>query len=50
MVVVIDPTSVLGWDDADKTKRGPYVVEDQTEARELIGGTGCRAVSEAEAW
>jgi len=50
LVVVIDPTGVLNWDDMDKTKKGPHVVEDQTEARELIGGTGCRAVSEAEAW
>lgn len=50
LVVVIDPTAVLNWDDADKTKRGPHVVEDQTEARELIGGTGCRAVSQTEAW
>ena len=50
LVVVIDPSEVLHWDDADKTKQGPHLVEDQTEARELIGGTGCRAVSEAEAW
>jgi glutaminase len=50
LVVVIDPTGVLHWDDADKTKQGPHVVEDQVEARELIGGRGCRAVSEAEAW
>jgi hypothetical protein len=49
-VVVIDPSSVLQWDEADKTRRGPHVVEDQGEARDFIGGRGCYAVSEAEAW
>lgn len=50
LVVVIDPSDVLDWSEEDKTRKGPHVVQDQTEARELIGGTGCRAVSEAEAW
>lgn len=41
-VVVIDPTGVLRWDQEGKHKH-PSVVEDQDQARELIGGAGSSA-------
>jgi MFS superfamily sulfate permease-like transporter len=49
-VVVIDPSDVLHWDSSDVTRLGPHVVEDQAEARDYIGGAGCRAVHTTETW
>lgn len=48
IVVVIDPTGVLKWD-AEGRERHPEVVEDQDQARVLIGGAGCSATVE-ENW
>ena len=48
-VVVIDPSGILFWDPEGKSK-DPYVVGDQSEARDYIGGAGCRAVVSTEAW
>lgn len=48
-VVVVDPSAVLFWDPEGKS-RHPFVVEDQAEARDFIGGAGCRAVISTEAW
>lgn len=48
-VVVIDPSGILFWDPEGKMKH-PYVVGDQSEARDYIGGAGCRAVVATETW
>ena len=49
-VVVVDPSEVLDWDESDKTRKGPHVVEDQVQARDFIGGEGCHAVDTTETW
>lgn len=54
-VVVVDPADVLQWDaqlgyGAEENDRRPCLVRSETEARNHIGGTGCRAVSETEAF
>ncbi|KAL1590030.1 hypothetical protein WHR41_01448 [Cladosporium halotolerans] len=51
ILVVIDPSEVLHWD-AEKAKTGkhPKVVENETEARDYIGGIGCQAVSRDQGW
>ncbi|UJO16174.1 Glutaminase [Fulvia fulva] len=46
-VVVIDPTGVLRWDPEGKD-RHPKVVDDQSQAREYIGGAGCSASVEED--
>lgn len=48
-VVVVDPSGVLAWDPEGKD-RHPHIVEDQHEARDLIGGVGCQAVQTTETW
>jgi len=44
IVVVIDPSEVLQWDPwmSDKPPR-PHIVATQAEAREYVGGIGCKA-------
>lgn len=49
MVVVVDPSAVLYWDPEGKSKH-PYIVDDQAQARDYIGGVGCQAVIATEAW
>lgn len=48
-VVVVDPSAVLFWDPEGKSHH-PRVVADQAEARDIIGGAGCHAVTTTEAW
>lgn len=48
-VVVIDPLGVLEWD-AEKTTKGPRIVGTELNAREVIGGIGCTAVTENADW
>jgi glutaminase len=51
VLAVIDPTGVLEWDPTKaKGDRHPKVVNNDQEAREYIGGTGCQAVSEDPEW
>ncbi|KAK3654043.1 hypothetical protein LTR56_003479 [Elasticomyces elasticus] len=47
-VVVTDPSGVLQWDPL-KTPR-PAVVKNEVEAREVIGGAGCRTVTTSDGW
>lgn len=51
IVVIIDPTEVLKWqpEKADED-RHPRIVETEVEARDYIGGTGCRAVKQDDGW
>lgn len=50
-VIVIDPSEVLQWDQWMSHKElGPHVVATQAEAREYIGGIGCRAETVTENW
>jgi hypothetical protein len=50
-VVVIDPSAVLQWDENVVGRdKHPRVVMNETEARDLIGGIGCRAVSREDSW
>ncbi|KAH6693413.1 glutaminase [Plectosphaerella plurivora] len=50
-VVVIDPSAVLQWDEQVVGRAThPRVVVNETEARDLIGGIGCRAVSREDSW
>lgn len=46
-VVVIDPTGVLRWE-RDGKEQHPTVVENQNQARDHIGGTGCSATVEED--
>ncbi|CAI6309351.1 unnamed protein product [Periconia digitata] len=48
-VVVIDPARVLEWDMVTNPKY-PLVVDNEAEALDYIGGTGCRAVSSDDTW
>ncbi|KAK1763672.1 beta-lactamase/transpeptidase-like protein [Phialemonium atrogriseum] len=50
-VVVIDPSGVLkmNGDDAPEARQ-PRVVRNEAEAREYIGGAGCRVVSNSDDW
>ncbi|CRK24347.1 hypothetical protein BN1708_013932 [Verticillium longisporum] len=51
IVVVIDPSGVLQWNHEEAEKdRHPKVVRNETEARDFIGGTGCKAVSTDDGW
>ncbi|THY59778.1 glutaminase [Aureobasidium pullulans] len=51
VLVIIDPSEVLEWDKAKaKDGRHPKVVDNETEARDYIGGTGCQAVSQDPEW
>lgn len=51
IIVVIDPSGVLEWDkEKAKDGRHPHVVDDEIEARDYIGGTGCQAVSQDQTW
>ena len=51
VLAIIDPTGVLEWDRTKaKGDRHPKVVDNDTEARDYIGGTGCQAVSEDPEW
>ncbi|KPI40186.1 Glutaminase [Cyphellophora attinorum] len=50
-VVVIDPSSVLRMDlSSIPGSQQPQIVDNQTQAREFIGGTGCSAVSQSDHW
>ncbi|KAM0718308.1 hypothetical protein Q7P37_006640 [Cladosporium fusiforme] len=50
IVVVVDPGRVLDWKpEKAENNRNPHVADDETEARDFIGGTGCKAVSQ-EHW
>jgi glutaminase len=50
-VVVIDPSSVLQMDLGGLPEsQQPQIVDNQTQAREFIGGTGCSAVSQSDHW
>jgi glutaminase len=51
VLAIIDPTGVLEWDRTKaKGDRHPKVVDNDTEARDYVGGTGCQAVSEDPEW
>lgn len=51
VLVVIDPSDVLEWNHAKaKDNRHPKVVDNETDARDYIGGTGCHAVSQDPEW
>ncbi|KAF3347970.1 Lactose permease [Verticillium dahliae VDG2] len=51
IVVVIDPSGVLQWNHEEaENDRHPKVVKNETEARDFIGGTGCKAVSTDDGW
>ncbi|KAG9518000.1 glutaminase, partial [Aureobasidium melanogenum] len=51
VLCIIDPTGVLEWDRSKaEGDRHPKVVDNDTEARDYIGGTGCQAVSEEPEW
>ncbi|RBQ90165.1 hypothetical protein VDGD_07310 [Verticillium dahliae] len=51
IVVVIDPSGVLQWNyEEAESDRHPKVVKNETEARDFIGGTGCKAVSTDDGW
>jgi glutaminase A len=50
-VVVIDPTGILEWDVKKAINgRHPFVVENEREARDYLGGTGCKTVTEDLGW
>lgn len=51
VVAVIDPGNVLEWDE-DKAlhNRHPTVVQNEVEARNFIGGTGCKTVTHDAGW
>lgn len=50
-VVVIDPSGVLKWDaDRKGVTRHPHVVQNEAEARNYIGGTGCQTVTKSDSW
>ena len=50
-IVVIDPSEVLQWDPwSTHLPRRPHVVATQAEAREYVGGIGCRAETVTENW
>ena len=50
-VVVIDPNSVLQIDLGSlPTCQHPQIVENEKEAREFIGGTGCSAITQSDNW
>ncbi|KAK5112228.1 hypothetical protein LTR62_004389 [Meristemomyces frigidus] len=50
-VVAIDPSGILQWDIHATTKEhSPVMVETEAQARDQIGGAGCRAVTTSEGW
>ncbi|KAK4552140.1 hypothetical protein LTR86_010676 [Recurvomyces mirabilis] len=50
-VVAIDPSDVLQWHAYAKGDREhPVIVETESQARDHIGGAGCRAVTTSEGW
>jgi glutaminase len=50
-VVVTDPNNVLQMDlDSCPTDQRPHIVENEREAREVIGGAGCSAVNQSDNW
>ena len=50
-VVVVDPNSVLQMDMAGlPTHQHPQIVNNEKEAREFIGGTGCSTVTQSDNW
>ena len=48
-VVAIDPWGVLEWKAPGRTQQ-LSIVTNEAEARDLIGGAGCRTVTTSEAW
>jgi glutaminase len=50
-VVVIDPSGILEWDTKKAINgRHPRVVENEIQARDYLGGTGCKTVTEDLGW
>jgi glutaminase len=50
-VVAIDPSSVLQWDfNATENVQHPAVFATESEAREFIGGAGCRIATASAGW
>lgn len=50
-VVVVDPTGVLEWDVYNSEKpHHPHVFKNETEARNFIGGMGCKAMLMDNGW
>lgn len=51
LVVAVDPSDVLLWDEhATQTMPRLAIVKLESEARELIGGAGCRTVNKSDGW
>lgn len=50
-IVVIDPNDVLQLDPSScPADHQPQIVKNEKEAREVIGGTGCSAITQSDNW